>query len=267
MLRSSWAKRFKKKDSIEIGFSGDITNDSNTPKKRSSAVTTDSQRSIPAPWKALFFFTTRSHTIPLLCGFTSAVLSGVTAPAQSLLLGKAFGLFTQYAAGGLSGNEFLSKETNYVCYMLAVGGGSWLVHSIFFTSWIAFGELQAKSARDRLFHGMLRKDIEWYDIRKNGVGALIPRLQMYVGPLFPSQMTNVFQTNTRSTAGDFSASRLISLHNCNCLLLAWPCDVLFLETNACHHLHRPNHAGRSWLAWKSYTTKHHHTAGEAYRSA
>lgn len=34
-----------------------------------------------------------------------------------------------------------------------------------------FGELQAKSARERLFDGMLNKDMEWYDKRKAGIDA------------------------------------------------------------------------------------------------
>jgi len=62
--------------------------------------------------------------------------------------------------------------------MVAVGVGSWLVRFIFFTSWLSFGELQAKSARDRLFTGLLYKDIAWYDRRKHGVGALSTRLQV-----------------------------------------------------------------------------------------
>ena len=49
--------------------------------------------------------------------------------------------------------------------------------------WLAYGELQAKSARDRLFHGLLEKEIEWYDLRMNGIGALLPRLQTQIREL------------------------------------------------------------------------------------
>lgn len=130
-----------------------------------------------APWKALFFFTTRQHLVPLTLGVFCAVVAGVSSPAQSVLLGKAFGLFTKYAAGKISGHDLMKQEMRYVYYMLAIGVGSWLVHFFFFALWLAFGELQAKSARDRLFQGLLEKEIAWYDVRKSGIGALIPRLQ------------------------------------------------------------------------------------------
>lgn len=152
------------------------TAEENTAKKASSSSADNGPK--PAPWKALFFFTTKSHLTVLSIGIISAIIGGIAGPAQALLTGKAFGLFSTFASGGISHNDFLAKETHYVYYMIAIGGGSWVVHFVFFSSWLAFGELQAKSARDRLFHGMLHKEIEWYDMRKNGgVAALIPRLQ------------------------------------------------------------------------------------------
>lgn len=125
-----------------------------------------------APWKALFFFTSKSHLSCLLVALGTAVVSGIASPAAALVTGKAFDAFTSVT----DGNELVKKETEYVLYMLGIGFGSWLLHFVFFAAWIAFGELQANSARNRLFNGMLTKDIEWYDLRKNGVGALIPRL-------------------------------------------------------------------------------------------
>ncbi|KAG9875029.1 putative ABC transporter, partial [Aureobasidium melanogenum] len=94
-------------------------------------------------------------------------------------LGKAFNAFTN----SNSPSAVLSSVTNYTVYLVALGVGSWLVHSVFFSAWLAFGELQANSARERLFLGMLDKEIEWYDMRKNGIGALIPRLQAQIRDL------------------------------------------------------------------------------------
>ncbi|KAG9875031.1 putative ABC transporter, partial [Aureobasidium melanogenum] len=94
-------------------------------------------------------------------------------------LGKAFNAFTN----SNSPSAVLSSVTNYTVYLVALGVGSWLVHFVFFSAWLAFGELQANSARERLFLGMLDKEIEWYDMRKNGIGALIPRLQAQIRDL------------------------------------------------------------------------------------
>jgi ATP-binding cassette subfamily B (MDR/TAP) protein 1 len=126
-----------------------------------------------APWRALFFFTTKSHLTCLFIGLAAALAAGGITPAQSYFLGKAFNAFTNSS----SPSAVLKSVTNYTIYLTALGVGSWLVHFVFFSAWLAFGELQANCARERLFLGMLRKEIEWYDMRKNGIGAMIPRLQ------------------------------------------------------------------------------------------
>lgn len=133
-----------------------------------------------APWKALFYFTTKPHLVPLSLGILASIVSGLASPAQAILIGRAFQQFSSYATGALTGTELLTKETEYVFYLLGLGCVGWIVEFFFFGFWLAFGELQAKSARDRLFTGLLERDIEWYDMRKNGIGALIPRLQACV---------------------------------------------------------------------------------------
>ncbi|THW48274.1 putative ABC transporter [Aureobasidium pullulans] len=132
-----------------------------------------------APWKALFFFTTKSHLTCLAIALAAALAAGGITPAQSYLLGKAFNAFTNSSSPG----AVLNSVSKYATYIAAVGVGSWLVHFVFFTAWLAFGELQANSARERLFLGMLDKEVEWYDMRKNGIGAMIPRLQAQIRDL------------------------------------------------------------------------------------
>lgn len=143
----------------------------------------DDGDAVKAPWRALFAFTTPRH-IPLLAtGTLSGILAGAASPAQTLIIGKLYGGFTDYASGTTDKDQFMRLETKYVIYLVGIAAGSWLLHTIDFFAWVAFGELQAKSARDRLFHGLLDKDIEWYDMRKNGIGALLPRLQAQIREL------------------------------------------------------------------------------------
>ena len=111
------------------------------------------------------------------------MIAGALDPAKSYLMGKAFGGFTSYASGTLHGDGFIHLEKKYVYYLLIVSGGAWICSFLELTCWLAFGELQAKSARDRLFDGLLRKEIEWYDLRKNGIGALLPRIQAQIREL------------------------------------------------------------------------------------
>ncbi|KAK3674977.1 ATP-dependent permease [Recurvomyces mirabilis] len=143
----------------------------------------DTEKKLPTPWKALFFFTTRAQLPLLVAGAISSLLAGATSPFTSYVTGKLFQGFTDYAAGKYTGEALLQEQRMYVLYLVAIGAGSWIFHSLDFVFWLAFGELQAKSARDRLFYGLLEKDIEWYDRRKNGIGALLPRLQAQIRDL------------------------------------------------------------------------------------
>lgn len=65
----------------------------------------------------------------------------------------------------------------YGLALVGLGSASGLLNAGYFMFWILFGELQAKSARDKLFEGMLEKEMEWYDMRKSGIDTLISRLQ------------------------------------------------------------------------------------------
>ncbi|KAK0860271.1 ATP-dependent permease [Friedmanniomyces endolithicus] len=135
------------------------------------------------PWRSLFFFTTKANLPILITGGICSVIAGAGSPFQSYLTGKLFEGFTSYASGAWTTEKFMHEQTKYVIYMVAVAGASWVFLSLEFMLWLAFGELQAKSARDRLFHGLLEKDVEWYDMRKNGIGALLPRLQAQIRDL------------------------------------------------------------------------------------
>ena len=132
---------------------------------------------VQARWRSLFRFTTRAHYIPLLLGLLLSICSGIIIPALSIFLGRLFDSFTDFGAGRLSGPGLVSKVSRNAIYLVGLGSASWLLNGCYFMSWLVFGELQAKSVRDKLFDGLLQKDMEWYDLRKAGVGAMIPRLQ------------------------------------------------------------------------------------------
>lgn len=136
-----------------------------------------------APWRALFAFSTRSHLPFLAAGFATAIIAGGVSPAQNWIIGELTNGFTRFQAGTLTPSQLMKRQTKYVLIQVGISGGSWLFHAMDMFFWMGFGELQAKSARDRLFHGLLQKEIEWYDKRKNGVGALLPRMQAQIREL------------------------------------------------------------------------------------
>jgi len=130
-----------------------------------------------AGWRSLFSFTTKRHVFPLLVAIIFSIASGIVIPALALFLGGVFDSFTNFGAGTLSASELVKKVSWDGLALVGLGSASWLLNGGYFMLWLAFGELQAKSVRDKLFDGMLEKDMEWYDMRKNGIGALLPRFQ------------------------------------------------------------------------------------------
>lgn len=135
-----------------------------------------------ARWRSLFAFTSRSHLLTLCFALILSVASGAVAPVLSYLLGKVFDCFTSFGGGKYGGPELIRRVSKYAMGLTGLGAASGLLHTGYFGFWLVFGELQAKSARDSLYAGMLEKDMEWYDMRKDGIDALIQRLQTYVPP-------------------------------------------------------------------------------------
>jgi ATP-binding cassette subfamily B (MDR/TAP) protein 1 len=131
-------------------------------------------------WKSLFYFTTQKHLAFLLPAICSAVLAGLAIPANAYVLGKVFGQFTKYGTGTIDAAEFKHSVNKYNLYLLAIASGCWFFNSGAFCLWHTFGDLQARSARERLFNALLKHQIGWFDLRKDGIGALSSRLLTYV---------------------------------------------------------------------------------------
>ena len=132
----------------------------------------------PRPgWRALFAFTTKPHLTLLYFATALSAGSGLTEPTFAILLGKIFDQFTDFGAGTLNSQALRNNVARYSIIVAGLGIASWLLNSLFFFSWLAFGELQAKVSHSRIFQGLVEKPSAWYDLRKSGVGALIPRLQ------------------------------------------------------------------------------------------
>jgi ATP-binding cassette subfamily B (MDR/TAP) protein 1 len=94
------------------------------------------------------------------------------------MYGRVFGAYSDYGAGKTNGDELLSEITRLCVIMTGIAAASWVLNSVFFFLFLLFGELQAKSARTRIFDVLIRKDITWYDMRESGIAAFLPTIQM-----------------------------------------------------------------------------------------
>lgn len=130
-------------------------------------------------WMALFQFTERRHILALTAAISLAVLSGLVVPLMAVIMGKIFGSFASFGAEKITPEGLVAQVTSQIILLAVLGVGSWVVSGAFFAGWLFFGELQAKVAREKLFDGLVDKDMEWFDMRKSGVAALMSRVQTY----------------------------------------------------------------------------------------
>lgn len=128
-------------------------------------------------WKALFGFTTTSHVAVLISALASAAAAAATLPIFSIMYGRIFGAYSDYGAGKTDGDELLSEITRLCIIMTGIAAASWILNSVFFFLFLLFGELQARSARTRIFDVLIRKDMTWYDMRESGITAFLPTIQ------------------------------------------------------------------------------------------
>ena len=128
-------------------------------------------------WKPLFNFTQPVHAAVFVPGILLAIAAGILQPALAIFFGKFFNSFSQYGGGMITGAQLMQKTLVDVYALLGIGAATWILKGSYFALWIVFGEMQAKSVRDRLFSHLVQKDLAWFDSRTTGVGALLSRIQ------------------------------------------------------------------------------------------
>ncbi|OSS46041.1 hypothetical protein B5807_08128 [Epicoccum nigrum] len=151
-----------------------------TEEKSTSSVDEEQESTSQAGWKALFGFTTTSHIAVLISALASAAAAAAILPIFSVIYGLVFGAYSDYGSGKVNGDQLMSTVTRLSLIMTGVAAANWVFNSIFFSLFLLFGELQAKSARNRMFDVLIRKDIEWFDRRECGIAALLPTIQTHI---------------------------------------------------------------------------------------
>ncbi len=130
-------------------------------------------------FRDLFTFTAWRHCWLLVAGLVGAVLSGAFMTSMSILLGRIFAVISQFGSGHLTGAETVAEVSSWCVLLAVVGGAGFLVNFVFMFSWIAFSELQARNIRGKMFHGLLKKEMQWFDSQPDGVASLLIRIQTY----------------------------------------------------------------------------------------
>jgi len=148
--------------------------------KRKSVTESELEEKSNGGWLALFYFTTKKHRPFAILGVIMSIMAGLLAPAEAYILGQLFESLAGFGAGTLTKDKMMADVQKWCIYLVVLGALGWFLVGSFFMIWLIFGELQCRSARDRLFNGLMKREMEWYDKRKNGIGALMIRVQMWV---------------------------------------------------------------------------------------
>ncbi|RMZ72336.1 ABC a-pheromone efflux pump [Pyrenophora seminiperda CCB06] len=134
-------------------------------------------------WKALFGFTTKQHVPIILGGIATASLAALSMPVFAIIYGLIFREYTNYGAGTSDSNKLISSVTQYCIILTGVTTVTWIANSFYFFFFLTFGELQARSARNKIFDALMSKDMTWFDMREAGIAAFLPSVQMHIRDL------------------------------------------------------------------------------------
>lgn len=146
--------------------------------KVTTSATEERQYAAQMGWKALFSFTTTRHVAVLISALASAAAAAATLPVFSVIYGLVFGAYSDYGAGKIDGDQLLGEVSRLCVVLVGVAAANWVFNSIFFFLFLLFGELQAKSARTKIFDVLVRKDMTWFDMRESGIAAFLPTIQL-----------------------------------------------------------------------------------------
>lgn len=144
----------------------------------------DEQKRPPAPpapqakFADLFAFTERRHAGPLVCAVLAAALAAGTKTIYAILLGKVVGIVVPLGLGTMSKADALSSVSFWALILTVLGIVAWICNSALMTLWVIFGELVAKSTREKLFSDLMYKNMGWYDSQEEGVSSTLSAMQV-----------------------------------------------------------------------------------------
>ena len=128
-------------------------------------------------WAALSNFAVKKHFPLLGLALLTTVAASIVIPVFAIFLGQIFDAFTLLGGSEISSQDLIQKTTKGCIELVTLGVIGWFLNGIYFTLFVALGELQVAEARRELFQGLLRRDQEWFETQEVGAKALLSTLQ------------------------------------------------------------------------------------------
>ncbi|KAJ6138200.1 ABC transporter integral membrane type 1 [Penicillium samsonianum] len=153
------------------------------PKRKTSDQNDTSKENIPEGnpgWKSLFGFTTRRHLPTLIFGCIFALVASCVTPALAIFLGNVFDSFTSFGADHTDAKGLHSQVITSCFGMIGLGVAGWFLNGAYYALFVAFGEMQASVIRSQVFLELLNRDVEWFEAKSEGSGALLSGIQAHI---------------------------------------------------------------------------------------
>ncbi|KAL4902276.1 hypothetical protein BDW74DRAFT_181123 [Aspergillus multicolor] len=128
-------------------------------------------------------FTTRRHAPLLAAAIITCFLASFTVPSFSIILGEVFDEYTNFGRGKITSEDLFQRVVRRCIEFLVLGALAWFFNGLYFVLFVAFGELQAANARDRLFEGLLKKNQRYFEEQDEGARTFLGCVQIQIQEL------------------------------------------------------------------------------------
>lgn len=151
----------------------EVDQSDNVMSKRAGREPVPPVRSSPSVKPRILLFTTSEQV--LILG-TAVITAGIIAAGKTVFtvfLGKIFDAAAKYGHGSISGADLFARVSLWCGYLTVLGVGMWLVSSVDMALWITSGALRTGKARKKLFAVLVRKEMDWFDSREDGMSSFL----------------------------------------------------------------------------------------------
>ncbi|RPB22579.1 P-loop containing nucleoside triphosphate hydrolase protein [Terfezia boudieri ATCC MYA-4762] len=137
-----------------------------------------------AKFSFLFSFFPNSRAFYyLLTACLATVISGFIVPAMSVVIGKILDSLLKFGLGIYEKKVLRAEVQGLIWHLLGLGIGAFISNGVLNVMWQRCADLQAKRARECVFESLVVRELEWFDKRKHGVGAMLTQTQTQIWEL------------------------------------------------------------------------------------
>ncbi|KAK2017243.1 ABC transporter [Colletotrichum eremochloae] len=163
-------------------------------------------------WTHLFAFSRYHHLPTIGTGIVAVFICATLRIALALVLGRIFQVISNYGTGLSSTPDTIVQISRLSIIICCLGLAAFVANAVLLTSWVTFGELQAKVAREEIFGKLLAQDMSWYDKQADGIPGLLVRVETQIRELqtATSQVLGFICTEIVASIGSFALALVFS---------------------------------------------------------